>query len=136
MNTLLLMLTFRAWLLELPLAWANYYVLVRRVYEPRVGELRAHQIGMATRIAYLPGFAYLILRLTGDYTTTDTLLAGAFWTALVLVFEWGGSLLLRRPVREVLVGWHIERGYLWPFVLLTYLLSPLLVGLVLHPDTP
>ena len=51
----------------------------------------------------------------------------------VHTFEWGGSLLIRRPVREILIGWHIERGYLWPYVLLTYLLSPVIVGILLHP---
>jgi hypothetical protein len=35
------------------------------------------------------------------------------------VFEWGGSLLLRRPVDEILVGWHVTEGYMWPYVLLT-----------------
>lgn len=127
------MLIFRAWLLELPLAALNYFVLVKRVYEPRMGELRAHQVGMATRICYLLGFGYVVLLLTSDYTTGDLAVAGVFWVALVLVFEWGGSLLLRRPVREILIGWHVERGFLWPFVLLTYLLAPLLVGAVLHP---
>jgi len=65
----------------------------------------------------------------------EYLLAGVYWTLMVLAFEWVGSLLIRRPVKEILVGWHIERGYMWPYVLLTYLLSPLLVGLVLQPGS-
>ena len=130
----LLMYTFRGFLLELPVAAVNYFLLMKRVYEPRVGELRAHQIGMATRIGYLFGAAYLVLWFARDYTTSDLVVAGAFWTALVLVFEWGGSVLLRRPVQEILVGWHVNRGYLWPFVLLTYLLSLLVVGTTLHPS--
>ena len=36
------------------------------------------------------------------------------------------------PVHEVLVGWHVGRGYLWPYVLATYLLSPLIVGLTVR----
>lgn len=44
----------------------------------------------------------------------------------MLAFEWAGSLLIRRPVAETLIGWHIERGYMWPYVLLTYLPSPLI----------
>ena len=99
-----------------------------------MGELRAHQIGMVTRIVYLFAVAYLILFFARDYTTLDLLVAGAFWTGRVLVFEWGGSLLIRRPVREILIGWHVNRGYLWPFVLLTYLLSPLVVGEAFHPS--
>jgi hypothetical protein len=38
-----------------------------------------------------------------------------------------------QPVHEILEGWHVERGYMWPYVLLTYLLSPLVVGLLLNP---
>jgi hypothetical protein len=52
---------------------------------------------------------------------------------MVLAFEWIGSFLIRRPVTEILMGWHVERGYMWPFVLLTYLLSPLIVGVLFAP---
>jgi len=34
-------------------------------------------------------------------------------------------------VQEILEGWHVENGYMWPYVLAAYLLSPLLVGLLL-----
>jgi hypothetical protein len=43
------------------------------------------------------------------------------------------SFLIRRPVREILVGCHVRRGHMWPYVLLTYLLSQLIVGTTLHP---
>ena len=134
-NTHLLLITFRAWLLELPLAALNFFVLMNRVYQPRVGELRAHQIGMTTRILYLFVFAYFILYFAKRYTTLDLLYAGTFWLLLVLAFEWGGSvLIMRRPIHEILVGWHLNKGYMWPYVLLTYLLSPLIVGSLLHPS--
>ena len=133
MNTYLLMVTFRVWFVELAVSAMNYFFLMRRVYEPRLGELRAHQIGMATRIAYIFVFAYLILHFVPSYTNRDLVLAGVFWTALILLFEWGGSLSIRRPAHEVLVGWHVNRGYMWPFVLVTYLLALLLVGAILHP---
>lgn len=128
-----LMITFRIWLLELPVAAINAFVFMARVYEPRVGKLRAHQIGMGTRIVYLLGFAYFLDWFARDSSKLDLLYAGLFWTGLMLVFEWGGSLLIRRPVHEILVGWHVENGYMWPYVLLTYLLSPLVVGWLLHP---
>jgi hypothetical protein len=127
------MLTFRIWLIELPVAAANWYLLANRVYRPRVGELHAHQIAMATRMVWVFVLAYVLLRLTGGCTPLDTLSAGLFWMLLWLVFEWGGSLLVRRPVGEVLVGWHVARGYLWPYVLAAYLLAPLLVGLLVPP---
>ena len=129
-----MMYTFRGWALELPLAAFNYFVLMNKVYEPRVGELRAHQIGMTTRIVYLFPVAYLVLYFAQDYSTLDLLAGGAFWTGMVLVFEWGGSFLMRRPVQEILIGWHVRRGYMWPYVLLTYLLAQLIVGTTLHPS--
>jgi len=53
---------------------------------------------------------------------------------VTLLFEWGGSLAIGRPVQEILVGWNIFAGYMWPYVLLTYLLSNLIIGTTLHPD--
>ena len=124
------MITFRVWFIELGVSAVNYFVLMNRVYEPRYGKLRAHQIGMSTRIVYIFVFAYFVLYFARRYTTLDTLVAGAFWLLLVLAFEWIGSLILRRPVREILEGWHIDRGFMWPYVLAAYFLSPLVVGLL------
>ena len=133
MNTYLLMITFRVWVVELPVAAFNYFVLIKRVYEPRVGELRAHQIGMSTRIAYIFVFCYFLDRFAHADSTGDYVLVGAFWMLLWLAFEWIGSLITRRPVHEILEGWHLENGYMWPYVLLAYLVSPLIVGLLLDP---
>lgn len=133
MNTYLLMITFRVWFVELAVSGFNYSILMNRVYQPRLGALRAHQIGMTTRIVYIFVFAYFLLRVANTYTTLDLLYAGIFWMLLILAFEWGGSLLIRRSVHEILIGWHVDQGYMWPYVLMTYLLSPLIVGLLLHP---
>lgn len=127
------MYVFRAWVIELPVSWLNYYVLMRRVYEPRVGELRAHQIGMSTRIAYIVVYAYGLLYFADRYRTLDLVYAGLFWMGLWLAFEWFGSALMRRPIHEILIGWHVNRGYMWPYVLAAYLLAPLIVGELLDP---
>ncbi|MGZ4367019.1 MAG: hypothetical protein ACXVFB_16255 [Gaiellaceae bacterium] len=127
------MITFRVWLIELPVAALNYFVLIKRVYEPRVGELRAHQIGMSTRIAYVFIFAIFLDRFAHADSVGNYVFAGAFWTLLWLAFEWIGSFITRRSVHEILAGWHIENGYMWPYVLLAYLLSPAVVGLLLSP---
>lgn len=132
-NTYLLMITFRVWFFEIALSGFNYFVLMNRVYAPRVGELRAHQIGMTTRIVYIFGFAYALVKLGHADSVPDYLQAGTFWLLLVLAFEWVGSFIIRRPVAEILEGWHVERGYMWPYVLLAYFLSPLVVGLLLAP---
>ena len=56
--------------------------------------------------------------------------------AIWLIFEWGGSLSMRRPVSEILIGRSIFKGYMCPYVLLTYLLSSLIVGKALRPGNP
>lgn len=121
-----LMITFRVWLIEIPIAAVNAFVFMDRIYAPRVGALRAHQLAMATRIVWIVFLGFVIVHYAGAQRTLVWLLAGVFWMSLWLLFEWAGSLLIRRPVKEILVGWHIERGYLWPYVLLAYLLSPIL----------
>lgn len=133
MKTQLLMFTFRVWVLETALSGFNYFVLMMRVYEPRVGKLRAHRIGMLTRIAYIFPFAYLLVEWADVDSVPDFLLAGTYWLLMILAFEWLGSFIIRRPVDEILEGWHVEKGYMWPYVLLTYFLSPLVVGVLLSP---
>ena len=128
-----LMITFRIWLIEIPIAAVNAFVLMDRVYTPRIGSLHAHQIAMATRIGYVFVLAHLLVYFAHDYTSLSLLYAGLFWMGLWLTFEWAGSFLLRRPVHEILTGWHVEHGYMWPYVLLTYLISPVVVGWLFHP---
>jgi len=110
----------------------NFFVLMGLIYEPRLGELVAHQIGMSTRIVYIFVFAYLLLRSTRQYTIRDLVYVGFLWLGLELLFEWGGSLAIGRPVQEILIGWNIFAGFMWPYVLLTYLLSNLIVGIILR----
>jgi hypothetical protein len=133
MNSVLLKTGVRVWLMEIVVSGFNFFVLMNLVYEPALGALAAHQIGMLTRIGYIFVFAYLLLRYVKRYETRDLVHVGFLWLGLTLAFEWFGSLALGRPVNEILVGWNILAGYMWPFVLLTYLLSNLIVGTVLHP---
>ncbi len=133
MNTPLLKTAVRAWLMETLVSGFNFFVLMNLIYEPRLGEIAAHRIGMSTRIVYIALFAYYLLRITKRYEAKDLATVGIMWLGLELLFEWGGSLAIGRPVQEILVGWNIFAGYMWPYVLLTYLLSPLAVGVTLHP---
>ena len=132
-NTTLLKLGARVWLIETIVSGFNFFVIMGLIYEPRWGELAAHQIGMSTRIVYIFVFAYFMLRYAKKYKTKDLLSVGLLWLGLELLFEWGGSLATGRPVQEILVGWNIFNGHMWPYVLLTYLLANLIVGKILHP---
>lgn len=119
--------------MEILVSGFNYFVLMKLVYEPLWGSLVAHQIGMSSRIVYISVFAYLLLRYVKKYDSKDLIQVGILWLGLTLAFEWGGSFALGRPVQEILVGWNIFAGYMWPYVLLTYLLSNPIIGTVLHP---
>jgi len=133
MNIVLLKVATRVWLMEILVSGFNFFVLMNKIYEPRWGELAAHQIGMSTRIVYIFIFAYLLLRYVKNYSTVDLVEVGFIWLVLTLAFEWGGSLALGRPVQEILVGWNISAGYMWPYVLMAYFSSNPIVGTLFHP---
>ena len=87
---------------------------------------------MSTRILYIFAFAYLLLRSSKEYTIQDLVYVGFLWLGLELLFEWGGRIAIGRSVQEILVGWNIFAGYMWPYVLLTYLFANLIVGWFLY----
>jgi uncharacterized membrane protein len=110
LNTPLLKTAFRVWLMEILISGFNYFVLMNLIYEPRWGELAAHQIGMSTRIVYIFILAYFLLRTVKQYQTRDLVQVGIMWLALTMLFEWGGSLIMGRSVEEILVGWNITEA--------------------------
>ena len=67
MNAPMLKTVVRAWLMEIVVSGFNFFVLMNNVYEPRWGVLRAHQIGMSTRIVYIFAFAYYLLWFVKEY---------------------------------------------------------------------
>jgi hypothetical protein len=131
-NNMLMRRAMFFWFIEIGLSAINFFVLINLVYEPRWGNLIAHQIGMSTRIIYIFVLVYFLLRPVKQYSRKDLMWVGIFWMGFWLVFEWGGSLLVQRSVSEILVGWNIFKGYMWPYVLLTYLLSSLIIGTILR----
>jgi hypothetical protein len=133
LNASLLKIGIRVWLVETLIAGFNFFVLMNLVYEPRWGTLVAHQIGMSTRIVIIFILAYFLLRYVRDYDTKDLIVIGVVWLGLEEILEWGGSFILRRSVAEILIGWNIFAGYMWPYVMSAYLFSNLIVGTIVHP---
>jgi len=133
MNRPLLTTAVRVWLMETLVSGFDSFVLMNLIYEPMWGYLVAHQIGMSTRIVYIFIFAYFLLRYVGKYSTMDLVHVGLLWLTLELMFEWLGSFAIGRPVEEILVGWNVFAGYIWPYVLIAYAFSNLIVGIILHP---
>jgi len=116
--------------LEIGLSAINFFILINLVYEPRWGELTAHQIGMSTRIVYVFILACFVIRPIKSYSARDLLMVGLLWMGSWLVLEWVGSFFMQRSVSEILVGWDIFNGHMWPYVLAAYLTSSLIVGTV------
>jgi hypothetical protein len=119
------------WFVEIGFSAVNFFILINLVYDPAWGNPLAHQVGMATRIAYIFILTYFMLRGVKDFIARDLLMVGAMWMGAWLVFEWGGSLAVGRPVSEILIGWNIFKGYMWPYVLLAYLFASLIVGSIM-----
>ncbi|MFW9996889.1 MAG: hypothetical protein ACFFD4_32910 [Candidatus Odinarchaeota archaeon] len=128
MNAKLLKYAIAFWLVDAVFAFLNFMILMNLIYEPILGELPAHRIGMMTRIALIFILSFFLLRMVKEYETVDLLQVGVFWLILELLLEWGGSLLMGRPVEEILVGWNLLDGHIWILVLLAYLIGPYIVG--------
>jgi hypothetical protein len=83
---------------------------------------------MTTRIIVICIFAYILLRRVKIWEQVDLVHVGLLWVLLTLTFEWAGSLALGRSVEDILVGWNILNGYMWPYVLFTYFASNIIIG--------
>ena len=122
------MVTFRVCLLEVPLAAVNTFVLTDRVYAPRVGALHAHQLAMTTRIAWILLLGLAVSHYARELGPVSLVDMGLLWATFWLVLEWTGSLLVHQPMHQILLSRHLEQGYMWPYVLLAYVVSPSLAG--------
>ncbi len=131
-NKLLLRWTFRFWFVDALLSGINFSVFMILLYEPMWGPLVSHQIGMTTRILYIFILAFFLLRIVKEYEIKELFSAGLLWLGMTLLFEWGGSALIGRPVEDTLIGWNIIVGYMWPYVLATYFFSIPVVGAIHH----
>jgi hypothetical protein len=116
MNTRLLKVGIRVWLIETLISGFNFFVLMNLIYEPRWGALVAHQIGMSTRIVYIFVLAYFLLRYVKQYNTKDLILIGLVWLGLEEIFEWGGSFLLGLYVALCNVDVSVGKSDCWPGV--------------------
>ncbi len=95
--------------------------------------LLSHQIRIILRIGFAFGLVGGLLYIMKQYLPTDLWLTGGLWLALVLVYEWGGSLLIGRTVEDILIGWNIFQGYFWLYFLVAVFLSPFVMGTFVIP---
>ena len=94
---------------------------------PRVGALRAHQLGTLALLAVMLSVQWAMVRHLAP-GATEAWAIGMLWTALLLAFEFGFFHYAQGVSwSELLAQWDVRRGHLWPLVPLLALLGPVLL---------
>ena len=115
------------WALMIPVAILNG-LFRESVIRPRAGELRAHQVSVATGST---GFLALVYALWGGEVARiedrDLLRMGAGWVVATILFEFSlGHYLRGFSWKQLLHDYNVRAGRLWILVLLVILFSPLI----------
>lgn len=111
-------------LLNATLREATYKPLL----EPVIG-VWAHQISSIVGIGLFYGVIYWFLKkLWGSYRQKDMLIVGILWLVMTIGFEtWMNVVIRKLSFAEVVATYALWRGELWPLVLLSLLVSPLVI---------
>ena len=115
------------WLLLMVLAIANGTFRVRLLV-PAMGERWGHIVSTLMLCGIILGTAWFAHDWLHPGSRGDALTIGALWLALTLAFEFGfGRLVARKSWPELLADYNLAAGRIWPLVLLTTFLAPMLV---------
>ncbi|MDH4463605.1 MAG: hypothetical protein QE290_06150 [Acidovorax sp.] len=118
--------TIAIWCLILPGAVANG-IFRQAVLLPALGTAAAFVLSGLMLAGWILVLATATVRWMGIHTSRGALGAGVIWLALTLGFEFGfGALVQGKSVPELLQAYAFHDGNIWPLVLLTTLLGPLL----------
>jgi len=91
---------------------------------PRVGELRAHQIGTGAVCVVIAVIIVLSMRWLQP-TPSQAAAIGALWALLTVVFEFTVfHYIAGEPWQRLLANYNVMKGRLWPLVLVTELVLP------------
>ena len=97
--------------------------------EPRLGDLRARQVGVVTGSLLILGLACPSVRWIGARSARGRALIGGMWLVLTLLFEVGfGRLVLGRTWERLASDYDVSRGGLLPFGLVVLALAPWVAG--------
>ena len=103
----------------------------RRLFlEPRVGDLRSRQIGVATGSMLILIITFFSLPSLGTVTTWDLLLVGLLWVMLMLPFEIIVGRLTGASWEGIGSDYDLRRGGLMPIGLVILLLAPMLMAFI------
>jgi hypothetical protein len=92
---------------------------------PRLGDPIGRGISTLALCALILLASWATIEWIGPATRRDTIVVGAMWLALTLVFEFGvGHYGLGKPWRELLADYDLSRGRIWIAVLVVTLFAP------------
>lgn len=125
------------WLALAVFAMANGAVAERFVV-PRAGEYGAHVYKSVTMIAAIAiaAFLYAMAAPAGRRVRAG-LLTGLLWAVLTVAFEFLVVLpVVDAPVERLLADWRLDRGRLWPLVVLATAILPAIAGALVERSRP
>jgi hypothetical protein len=93
---------------------------------PAVGELRAHQAGVAIGCAIVFSVTWLFTARTGPSSRPRPFLTGALWVVLTILFEIGLGMIFGYFRERMLADYDLSKGGVMGIGLLFMLLAPFL----------
>lgn len=108
--------------------------LREKLLAPRLGELRAHQVGTLGLIPVMFGLTCLWVGGAGLEASPFLPEVGRYWLMLTIAFEFGfGRLVMRHSWGRLVADYNLFRGRLWPVFLAALTLCPPVAGRLLFP---
>lgn len=132
----LLIKVLLTWLIFVPIAIINGGVRIR-IYQPRLGVLKAHYIAVVIAIFLFFALSYVQLKdRVSVLSLSDLLLIGITWVACTVLFEFvAGHYLFKSSWEKLFYDYNILKGRVWVLFLLTELFSPFLIKFLMAKIT-
>ena len=105
-------------------------ILRRLLIEPRIGDVRARQIGVVIGSLLILVIALLSLPWLGTTTTADLLRVGLLWLMLMVPFEILVGRLTGASWQRIVSDYDPRKGGFMAFGLLVLLLAPVLAAYI------
>ena len=97
------------------------------ILSPRLGSLRAHQVGTLLAVLAMLLVVTLTLPWLGVESTAGLLAVGGLWLGLTIAFEFVfGHYVMGHPWSRLLADYNLLAGRIWSLFLVALLLAPLI----------
>jgi hypothetical protein len=116
---------FGTWFMLLAAAFAA--ATIREVFVvPRIGEHAARAIASIALALIVFCITLAVFRRLRLRCVSDGLAVGVLWTLLTAAFEFSMGLYRELSLAEMLADYNVFQGRLWPLVLISTLVSPII----------